>query len=644
MGKIVALRNIQQAHQVIDSQLAVPDAWDGVPDDKRARAQQRLVLVKLVQRVMGEGVSQTRAAAMVAADLAAGTLEAVVQYAAAHSTAGAGLPGTSTLSRWCTAFNAQGLVGLADKNYGQPLRWKPWHAALMALLQTPPVRFPATYARILTGMGHHNTIKDREVPITAGAVRRFLDKLPAGQFTHSPQLHGQRFHQQNFTPYRRIREGAVAPGQVWEADGHTLDWYTAHHNSGKKFRYELIVIKDKGSGYICGWWLCEFENAMDTLFALRHAILRTQHIPLELHTDTGPGYDNELIKNQTSGFAAALGLTMTYGIPRNARGHGGIESEWPWLEERVGKLFGRAYCGKDMPQELIQSVDRDIVLGNVVLPTFDQTLAAIGGYFEHRCIEQRKGKPSRAELFAQRKPFAPPAELPLPLPREQRTVSKNAELRIFNRVYRAAQLMDVRGRDVLVEYDIHNVASVRVLGQDGRWICDAVRYDGNAWKNDSLVADMTQKRLDAQLARIELHADEKRAQARQLIDVSPSQMLEAFDVDAPAAPARIEQAPDAHHRFGGLPPSQPVRTINPRPINPAALEHLRAEVEADAAPIETTTTHDRIRRALALEARAAAGETLADEDAHWLAIYQDSREYHSRRDLMDDFGFNQPEN
>lgn len=644
MGKIVALRNIQQSRQVIESQLVAPTTWDGVPDDKRTRAQQRMVLVQVVQRLMGDGMTQMRAAEMLAADLEAGCVSPVLLYAGAHSVSGAGMPSRSTLSRWCTAFAAGGLLALADKNYGQRLRPQEWHNALMALLQTPPAKYPATYARVLNGMGFHNHVGAREMSITAGAVRRFLDKMPAGLFTHSPQLHGERFHQQNLTPYRRINLETVPPGNVWEADGHTLDWYTAHHNSGKKFRYELIVIKDKGSGYICGWWLCEYENATATLYALRHAIQRTGHIPLEMHTDTGPGYDNELIKNENSGFAAAMGITMTYGIPRNARGHGGIESEWRWFEERCGKWFGRAYCGKEMPQELIQSLDRDIALGNVRLPTFDETLAVISRYFENRCAEQRKGKPTRAELFAQRTPFAPPSDIPLPLPREQRTVSKNAELRIFKRAYRAAELMDVRGADVLVEYNIHDIASMRVLTLDGRWLCNAVRYDGNSWKNDSLVADMEQKRLTAQLARIENNAQEKRDQAQRPINVSAAHTLDAMDVPALPAPEAPPLQPDVHSHLQMRALDAPAQRTVSRPADPAALEHLRAEVEADdAAVAATTTTHDRIRRALTLEASAAAGNPLTDEDARWLAIYTTSDEYHSRRSLLDDFDLDQPE-
>lgn len=643
MGKIVALRNIQQSRQVIESQLVAPSTWDGVPDDKRTRAQCRLLLVRWVQKTMGNGGSQTHAAAIVAAQLEAGVLSGVLQQAAMQSLTSGGVPGTSTLSRWCTAFNAHGLLGLADKNYGQPLRPQDWHNALMALLQTPPVKYPATYARILNGMGFRNRVGDRDEAITAGVVRRFLDKMPAGLFTHSPQLYGERFHQQNFTPYRRINHATIPPGNVWEADGHTLDWYTAHHNSGKKFRYELIVIKDKGSGYICGWWLTEFENAMATLYALRHAIERTHHVPLELHTDTGPGYDNELIRNQTSGFAATTGITMTYGIPRNARGHGGIESEWRWFEERCGKLMGRAYCGKEMPKELFDSLDSDIEHGNVVLPTLEETLAAISSYFEYRCIEARKGKPTRAELFAQRKSCEPPADIPLPLPRERRTVSKNAELRIFNRAYRAATLMDVRGTDVLIEYNIHAMGSVRVLALDGRWLCDAARYDGNSWKTDSLVADMEQKRLKAQLTLIEHNAEEKREQARHPIDVSASHTLDALEQRALPAPERTAPLANVHtHLLHGRVIDVPASAPVVRDLAPAR-ERLRAELEADDAPVETTTTHDRIHRALTLEAQIAAGETVPDEDARWLAIYASSDEYHSRRSLLDDFDLDQPE-
>lgn len=91
----------------------------------------------------------------------------------------------------------------------------------------------------------------------------------------------------------------------------------------------------------------------------------------------------------------------------------------------------------------------------------------------------------------------------------------------------------------------------------------------------------------------------------------------------------------------------------PSPSAPSAAERemlarIEAEAAADRAPVapvaevrplrKQETSHQRFRRALALEMRISAGETIATEDALWLGSYRDGAEYRGLKGLYEQFG------
>jgi hypothetical protein len=88
------------------------------------------------------------------------------------------------------------------------------------------------------------------------------------------------------------------------------------------------------------------------------------------------------------------------------------------------------------------------------------------------------------------------------------------------------------------------------------------------------------------------------------------------------------------------------KSTEPSAAEVAMLAKLEAATEAapePAAPVARPlrlqeTSHQRFRRALALEATLAEGGTIATEDALWLGSYRDGSEYRAHKRLHEDFG------
>ncbi|MFN3576391.1 MAG: hypothetical protein ACK4TJ_05345, partial [Tabrizicola sp.] len=94
-------------------------------------------------------------------------------------------------------------------------------------------------------------------------------------------------------------------------------------------------------------------------------------------------------------------------------------------------------------------------------------------------------------------------------------------------------------------------------------------------------------------------------------------------------------APDALSRPSGSPPIDAATFERIQSGVLASLDAARAGKRHDAAE---ETARDRFRRALEIERKLAAGETVTRDQERWLAVFRSTSEYRSERLLWDDFG------
>ena len=349
-------------------------------------------------------------------------------------------------------------------------------------------------------------------------MRRFLKSQPDIRGRLTKRRVGAHHYNQNLGPHA-IRDATVLPvGFVYEADGHTVDVYVQHPETGKAYRPELTVWVDVRSHYVVGWWLSASESAATTLFSLSHALVAHDHVPAAVHTDPGPGFANKLVMDEISGYAARLGIEVMLALPGNAKGKGLIEGGFKHYEERLGKRYP-SFCGHCRSDQEFRRLQEYCERGKTAMPTLAQYSDGVAGYFERLNAREQRGLGcAPAALWAQleRVPVEIPAEV-LVRPVEQRVV-RRWRVELYKRFFQAPELAAWNGRKVAIEYNLHDFSAVTVRDLDGRLICEAKQVEQRPWLAASRIEELAQKRLANQIKRKQQWIDEQTARARLAID------------------------------------------------------------------------------------------------------------------------------
>lgn len=353
---------------------------------------------------------------------------------------------------------------------------------------------------------------------TDHAVRRYLKTLPSNLAETSTRRLGPHFYAQNVRPHV-VRDATVLDvGLIYEGDGHTCDVYVQHPRTGKAWRPELTVWIDVRSGYVVGWYLSEAESAHTTLYALSAALHAHQHVPAALHVDPGSGFVNRIMSGEGVGFCARLSIQVIKTIPGNAKGKGRIEGWFGRFEERCGKRFA-TYCGHARTDDALRRLADNVKSGALTLPTLRQYRDAVAEYVQlYNATPQRNQGASPEALWARLVPTA--VELPpeaLIRPRETRTVQRWG-VSVHGRLYRAPELAAHEGREVQVEYDLHDDAQVWIYDSAGRPACQASLAEKRPWLEASRIEDLQQNRKRGQQRRLQARLDEVEARARPVLD------------------------------------------------------------------------------------------------------------------------------
>lgn len=539
-----------------------------------------------------------------------------------------------TLRRWREAYKQGGVAALAPNYRGRPREEQPWEARALGYIQMP--------SRLNSGEIAFNLRRDGYEGVTPEQVRRYRRTLPSNLDITSPKKLGKHFYRLNETPYVVRDWGGVPVGYLYEMDGHTCDFYIEDPADGGYFRPELTLLWDVRSQYIVDFWLGRFENSMDLRWLLSKAFLQWDHVPRELHVDPGAAKAHTM-RDPTVGYCAKLDVDIHFALPGNARGKG--------LTEGGFHLFGGRFS-KTMPTYLHNRTDDALRLFAAKwkrneFPRIN--IRQLYGMIKERFIEPTRTEPrkgldgkSPAELWAtlQKNPVLAPASV-LCRPRDERVV-QNGRLTLDKRRYQMPQPTRAQWEDkrVIVEYDEWDDTTVWAYDPAGRFLCECTLVHRQPGLPPSRVQQKMDDTLRGQLKRTALKDAANAARAR--LPLTLAGIADSIDqLGAAAAPA-IQDAAETVLSSGTsfTTPALPAGTRKPRPVAPPSLAHLRAEAAADAAErgAEPDTADQRIARALALEARMAAGSPVDPEDARWLARYSASSEYHSRKAMLADCG------
>lgn len=486
--------------------------WDKLPHKKRELARLREAFIKPVLTLIKKGVSARAAIDNLLVSINTCTAAPELIDLAWQLGRSNKPPSTASVARWLKNYNEAGLVGLVSKGNGKQRKPQPWDARAIYWYGLPSKLAMAAVADLL--------IQENFGEVTGQQVNRFINLLPKDL---KQKLQRSRMGAKLYSDTQkslRIRDTEVLPiGHIYQGDGHTIDAYLAHPITGNPWRPELTAWIDVRSRYIVGWYMSVAESSFSTLFSLSHALITHDHVPAGLHIDNGSGFKSHMMNNESTGFYSRFDLSVMFSIPGHPQGKGQIERWFRTLRDKFDKTF-ESYCGHDMAPDAIKKLLDDVKKGKKQLPSLQTYLDGLKKFIDFYNTKKHSALSGEtpASLWAQleRVPVHMTSDA-IVRPRIKRTVRRGA-INLFNREYRHPELVRHNKQMVFVEYDLHNDELVRVMDLDTRLIVDASLTYKTPYLSDSRIEDMTQQRLKGQIKRLDKHADEKRAQAKMLID------------------------------------------------------------------------------------------------------------------------------
>lgn len=529
--------------------------------------------------------------------------------------AGAGLPSIRTLKRWLAAPDLTPKV--AQKDMSVP----PWAAVFLERYRQP--QKPSIEAAYREAC---NAWPAAERP-SIHQVRHFLDKL--GTVTRERGRMGPR-ELKNIQPFIRRDFSHLEPNDIWTADGHCFDAEAQHPLHGRPFRPEITAILDIATRRCVGWSIDLAESGTAVADAIRYAAERNG-IPAIFYVDNGSGYQNAMMKDETTGLMARLGTDMRHSIAYNSQARGVIERAHQTIFVQAARQLP-SYIGAAMDREarLEQfKVTRKALKSGGAMPLipFDVFLQFIDDRvadYNAKAHRTLKGTSPDLALRAfeargwQAHALKPEDTDTLFRPRVTRTIQR-AEINLFTNIYFARELAEFHGIDAQIAYDIHDPSRIWVYTPEGRFICEA-QANGNRrhYMPVPVVQQAREKRAKGRLARVDAKRDEI------LEELHGAPALAAPMASQIVLGGRVIDAA----ALSSMP--MPVETEAQRALPMAADESAAQDCNlVRSAPISRSdrTPADNYADWRALDARLQAGEQLSEPDARWHRMYPASAQY-----------------
>lgn len=506
------------------------DALATATQAQRRIAQLRLQLIGAALAKVSSGVSMSRAAEWLQASAKANQLP-LAAAAALHELGG--VPSLATIKRWLADAKAGGMVALLPEHTGRVRQNYGWEARAIHWFNLPSKPGYTAVALHLQGEGYASATESR--------VRRYLRTLPATLGAHSPARVGPHLHQLTRRTWQQRHTDDLQAGEVYAGDGHTIDCYVAHPNTGHPCRLELTAFICIKTGYLAGWWFTESESGVSTLYALSHAMRTHDHVPSAVYIDRGAGYRNAMMADENTGFYAKFGIEVIAALPGNPHGKGWIERFFRTVRDRHDKFFdeGRAYCGDDAAAETNRRMSVEVRAGRRQLPSAQSYIHSFSQWVKqyHSTLQEVRGD-TPANLWAQLQRVK--VELPeaaIMRPAVQAKVFRQ-RVQFHKRSYFHQALGLYDAHTLRVEYDLHDDAHVWCYDPKGRFICQATLASTIGVLPISRIEEMRDKRGKEQSKRLERKLAEVAAKRQDPITAD----MQVIRTVEQKAPAQIEYA------------------------------------------------------------------------------------------------------
>jgi len=517
----------------------VDDAWATASESRRKVAESRAAMVAPLAELVTKGASRNNVAKL----FMARTMAEINSPQAAHALKllGAVSASQATLKRWISAYLRDGKAGLLPKHTGRVRQNYGWEVRAVALYNVPSKPGFADVAWRLRGEGHESATESR--------VKRYLKAMPATLGDKSPARIGPHLHRLTRQKFQRRSVAELLVGEIYAGDGHTVDCYVAHPNTGKPFRPELTAFIDIKSRFLAGWYFTESESAVSTLYALSSAMMLHDHVPAWLYIDRGAGYRAKMLSDSATGWYSKFDIGVIGALPGNPHGKGWIERWFRTVRDKHDKHFagGQVYCGDGMAPETNRRLSAELASGRRELPSYYEYVESF-----RRFVEQYHNEPmdvlggrTPAQVWAELTPVAVGLEADAVMrPSKEATVARQT-VRLHNRFYYAEALLLYDGHKVVVEYDLHKDGLVWVHDKKGRLVCEAKLVNTIGVLPTSRIEEGRDRRAAGQVKRLEKHLAE--VHARRQDAISAGDQAQAIEQLTPTLPKPAPtESDDAH--------------------------------------------------------------------------------------------------
>jgi len=475
--------------------------WDQLPEVKRELASDRERIVKHLIDLENQGGSMRAIVDNFIAQVKYNRLSNDINKLALKLGRKDNPPSRATLYNWIAAFKEHGIMGLIKKHKGSERKIYGWEAVALRYYSQPQKPGIDTVALWLRRDGFDTATNAR--------VRSYIKSMPANLSENSRKRLGAKEHRDTQKSFVRRDTTVIPVGYIYQGDGHTIDAYLGHPQTGKSWRPELTVWIDVRSRYIVGWFISESESALSTLFALSHALMQHDHVPAMLHIDNGAGFKSKMVNDKSRGFYARFSIETIFSIPGNPKGKGQVERWFRTLRDQHDKMYD-TYCGHDMAPDVLNKIVRDAKANKYELPTLQDYTASLATFIEqyNNTVHSALDGKTPAQLWAtlERVPIEIPAHA-ICWPQKEVNVKRQG-FRLDKREYMAPELQQYNGTKLVAEYNVHDDSIVRVLTQDERWICDAKLVNKAHYLPASRIEENEHKRLKGQTKRLQSRIDE----------------------------------------------------------------------------------------------------------------------------------------
>lgn len=595
--------------------------WKLASDRERTVATARLAFVREIERLAGL-VGKEKAIRHLIDASCSGHLDPTLMSLVTTATAckRGGTLSRRSLYRWASDYAEGGEAALLPSfRRAEPApAWFDEFLTFYQRPQHPPVSL--AYAEFSAAV-----LRRGETPPSIHAVRRALAKMSApareaGRATGNALL--------KLRPYQRRDTSELWPGDVYTADGTTFDAEVLHPDHGQPFKPEITAIIDVATRRCVGISIALSESKLTVLDALRMACLWAG-IPAMFYSDSGPGYDNNLLLDDRTGMFQRLGITPCKAIPGRPQGKGlmerAVKTLWVRAAQGLASYTGGLMDGDAAHRNFKASRAALKVGKRAILPTWDECKKHILARVEEYNATPHRGLPryrdaegrmvhySPNEFWAtfERRGFEPVrvpqgmgAELFMP---GERRKCRSCWIQMFNGFYYAPELDDYHGQYIEARYDIWDSGRIWCWTLDGSQICEA-KLEGNSspYFAESRVQAAREKRAKAQVGRIDA----------KLQRVAPGSTILMPEASRPALADSTQPTI--------------IDMSAPREAVEAPVElTVQAAASAKVARPLFANTFDRFRWLM----RNPAQQTAADME--FLVNYRQGEEYADMRDLLE---------